>query len=148
MAAKHEYQGREQERERPDYAWERRGYSREGRLWEREHPDYAWERRGLSWGRGRPGYERAEAGDAGGPYVGRGPKGYRRSDERIREDVCDRLADHPQVDASEIEVEVHNGEVTLSGTVESRYEKRLAEDIADAVSGVQDIHNRLRVVQR
>jgi osmotically-inducible protein OsmY len=38
--------------------------------------------------------------------------------------------------------------VTLSGTVETRYEKRLAEDIADAVSGVQDIHNRLRVVQK
>jgi osmotically-inducible protein OsmY len=61
---------------------------------------------------------------------------------------CDRLVDHPQIDASELEVEVKNGEVTLSGTVDSRYEKRLAEDIADAVSGVQDIHNRLRVVQR
>jgi osmotically-inducible protein OsmY len=80
--------------------------------------------------------------------VGRGPKGYRRSDERIHEDVCDCLTDHPEVDASEIEVEVHHGEVTLAGTVESRYAKRLAEDIAEAVSGVHDVHNRLRVVPR
>jgi BON domain-containing protein len=144
MPAKHEYQGWEHDRERPDYAWERRGYGRE-RPYEGE-----WEWRPYDWvhrGRGHPGYGRAEEGSAGGPYVGRGPKGYRRSDERIREDVCDRLADHPQVDASEIEVEVHDGEVTLSGTVESRYAKRLAEDIADAVSGIQDIHNRLRVAQ-
>ena len=170
MAAKHEYSDWEHERQRPDYAWERRGYRRAGRVWEREHPDYAdyaWERRGygrerphdwerewpydwvrLGQGQGRPESGREEEGYAGGPYAGRGPKGYRRSDERIREDVCDRLADHPQIDASEIEVEVHNGEVTLAGTVDNRYAKRLAEDIADTVSGVQDIHNRLRVAQR
>lgn len=41
-----------------------------------------------------------------GPHAGRGPKGYQRSDERIREDVCDRLTEHPAIDASEIEVEV------------------------------------------
>jgi osmotically-inducible protein OsmY len=35
-----------------------------------------------------------------GPHSGRGPKGYRRSDERIREDVCDLLCEHGGVDAS------------------------------------------------
>jgi hypothetical protein len=28
-------------------------------------------------------------------FAGRGPKGYQRSDERIREDICERLADDP-----------------------------------------------------
>ena len=50
----------------------------------------------------------------------RGPKGYKRSDERIQEDVNDRLADDPYVDASDIEVSVSGGEVNLSGTVEDR----------------------------
>ena len=41
-------------------------------------------------------------------FRGRGPKGYRRSDERIKEDISDRLADDWQVDASEIDVGVSN----------------------------------------
>jgi hypothetical protein len=38
-----------------------------------------------------------------GPHAGRGPKGYQRSDERIKEDICDCLTRDPDVDASEIE---------------------------------------------
>jgi len=83
-----------------------------------------------------------------GPYSGRGPKGYQRSDDRIREDVNERLTDHPHIDASEIEVQVKNGEVTLSGTVDERQAKRLAEDIAESVSGVREVHNQIRVQQR
>jgi osmotically-inducible protein OsmY len=75
----------------------------------------------------------------------RGPKGYKRSDDRIREDVSDRLAQQDQVDPSDIEVQVQNGEVTLTGTVQSRHEKFLAEELADDVSGVSDVHNQLRV---
>src|SRR5690606_23118505 len=71
-----------------------------------------------------------------GTYVGRGPKGYRRSDERITEDVCDRLTDDPMVDASDITVQVRDGEVTLTGTVEDRRQKRRAEDIVEDVPGV------------
>jgi hypothetical protein len=70
---------------------------------------------------------------------------YQRSDERIRDDVYDRLNDHPNVDSSDIRVTVSEGEVTLEGMVHSRREKRLAEDIAESVSGVRDIQNRLRV---
>jgi hypothetical protein len=84
-------------------------------------------------------------GREAGPFVGRGPKGYQRSEERIREDVCERLTQHGGVDASEIEVRVENGEVTLTGTVDDRPSKRLAEDIVDAVPGVKQVHNQLRV---
>jgi len=75
----------------------------------------------------------------------RGPKGYKRSDERIREDVNDRLAQQDDFDPSEIEVSVSNSEVTLTGTVQSRHEKFLAEEIADDVSGVTEVHNQVRV---
>ena len=75
---------------------------------------------------------------------GRGPKGYQRSDDRILEDVCDRLT-YSDVDASEIEVRVQNGEVTLSGSVNDRADKRRAEDVAEEVSGVRDVHNNIRV---
>jgi hypothetical protein len=80
-----------------------------------------------------------------GRYSGRGPKGWQRSDERIREDINERLTDHPHVDASEIEVQVQNGLVTLNGTVDERHAKRLAEDIVESVSGVRDVHNQIRV---
>jgi BON domain len=83
-----------------------------------------------------------------GPYTGRGPKGYRRADERIKEDVCDRLTQHGQIDASDIDVQVQNGEVTLSGVVDDRPAKRMAEDVVDSVSGVKDVHNQLKVRPR
>lgn len=75
---------------------------------------------------------------------GKAPKGYTRSDERIREDVCERVMETP-LDASEVEVVVKDGEVTLTGTVRARHEKRIIEDIAADVRGVHDVHNRLRV---
>ncbi len=80
-------------------------------------------------------------------HRGRGPKGYKRSDERITEDINDRLSEDPYVDASEIEVSVNNGEVTLSGTVNDRGAKRRAEDIAESVSGVGNVENRIRMQQ-
>lgn len=83
-----------------------------------------------------------------GKFVGKGPKNFRRSDERIREDVCQRLTDHPAVDASEIEVTVQDGEVTLIGSVEDRRMKRLAEDVAGEVPGVRDVHNQIRSTPR
>jgi osmotically-inducible protein OsmY len=84
----------------------------------------------------------------GGIHRGRGPKGYTRSDDRIREDVNDRLSDDPFIDASEVEVSVSSCEVTLSGTVDSREAKRRAEDIAEQVSGVRHVQNNLRVQQQ
>ena len=80
-----------------------------------------------------------------GPYTGQGPVSYKRSDERIREDICERLTQHGLVDASRIEVEVTQGEVTLRGSVNSRGAKRMAEETAESVSGVKDVQNQLRV---
>jgi hypothetical protein len=75
----------------------------------------------------------------------RAPKNYKRSDERIREDVNERLTRQHQLDPSDIEVAVSNAEVTLRGMVQSRQEKFRAEEIAAAVSGVDEVHNELRV---
>jgi osmotically-inducible protein OsmY len=80
-----------------------------------------------------------------GQYRGYGPKSYKRADERIKDDINDHLTDHAYLDASEIEVEVHEGNVILMGTVINRYAKRMAEDITDDVSGVRNVENRLRV---
>ena len=80
-----------------------------------------------------------------GEHRGRGPKNYTRSDDRIREDVNDRLSDDPWLDASEIEVQVSSCEVTLTGTVERREDRRRAEDIAEQVSAVKHVQNNLRV---
>ncbi|MCQ4165075.1 BON domain-containing protein [Tahibacter harae] len=76
---------------------------------------------------------------------GRGPKNYARSDERIREDVSEQLADDEAIDAGDILVEVSDGVVTLSGSVDTRRLKHRAEDIADRCSGVKDVQNRLTV---
>ena len=78
-------------------------------------------------------------------YAGRGPRGYQRTDERIREDVCDRLTDDPRIDASDIEVHLKGGELTLSGSVPTREEKRLTEDVAERVNGIREVNNHLRV---
>jgi osmotically-inducible protein OsmY len=81
-------------------------------------------------------------------HRGRGPKGYKRSDARIAEDLNDRLTDDPYLDASDVAVTVKDGEVTLSGMVARRSDKRRAEDLADAVSGVGHVQNNLRVRPR
>lgn len=84
-------------------------------------------------------------GESGQSHRGRGPKNYQRSDDRICEDVCDRLADDHDVDASNIDVSVSNREVTLAGEVDSKQAKRHAEDCADSCSGVEHVQNNLRV---
>lgn len=78
-------------------------------------------------------------------HRGKGPKGFKRSDARIHEDVCECLTEDPRIDASNLEVTVKDCEVTLSGTVSSREEKRRAEDLVERVSGVKDVNNNLRV---
>jgi hypothetical protein len=103
-----------------------------------------------------PGFRDRQAGFRGesssgrgaarsGPHSGRGPVNYRRSDERIREDVSDRLCEDGALDATNITVTVNDGEVTLEGTVEDRQSKRDAEDLAYDVAGITQVHNRLRV---
>ena len=83
-----------------------------------------------------------------GPFTGRGPRGYQRSDERIYEDVCELLTRHGDIDANQMEVEVHNGVVELRGTADSGRVRRLTEEVVEDVSGVRDVRNDLRVNQR
>jgi hypothetical protein len=80
-----------------------------------------------------------------GQHSGKGPQGYQRGDDRIREDINDRLTWHGDIDATHITVKVENGEVTLEGNAQDRNQKRLAEDIAESVRGVKEVHNHLRV---
>ncbi len=80
-------------------------------------------------------------------YRGRGPQNYRRNDDRIREDICELMTEDDELDPSEVEVTVQNGEVTLIGSVESRGDKRRAEHLAERVPGVWDVHNRLQVMR-
>lgn len=101
--------------------------------------------RPYGWGGSQTGSTQSQDWSRRGQFSGRGPKGWQRSDDRIREDVSERLSDHPDVDASGIEVTVQNGEVTLHGEVGDRDTKRLAEDLAERVSGVRDVHNQIRV---
>lgn len=103
---------------------------------------------GYDAGRRDLGGEAERYGGGRVSFRGRGPKNYRRGDDRILEEVNERLTDDHDVDASDVEVRVENGEVTLSGTVNSRHEKRMAEDIAESCQGVVDVHNRLRVSDR
>lgn len=81
-------------------------------------------------------------------FRGRGPKGYRKSDEAIKEDVSEALYRSSEVDASEIEVFVANSKVTLKGTVADRAQKKLAESTIEHIAGVEDVYNELHVLPR
>jgi osmotically-inducible protein OsmY len=104
-----------------------------------------WERAGdevLSW-LGDDYAERRRRQDA--THRGKGPKNYKRSDERISEDINNRLTDEWNIDASDIEVTVTNGDVVLTGFVADRFQKRRAADIADDVYGVTNVENRIKL---
>lgn len=78
-------------------------------------------------------------------YRGRGPKGYRRSDETIREDACEALYRSSEVDARDIEISVDKGIVTLKGFTQSRHQKRMAEAAIENLAGIEDVYNEIRV---
>ncbi|MDX1664136.1 MAG: BON domain-containing protein [Candidatus Promineifilaceae bacterium] len=130
-----------------------------GQPFGRRQPGEGYGRRfehyGARWERGRPSTGEPDYGRdyedldwrRPGPHTGRGPAGYRRSDERIHEDVCERLTHHGAVDASNVEITVEEGVVTLSGTVDRFRTKRMAEDTALSVAGVHDVQNRLRLAE-
>jgi len=120
-------------RTRGQRADDARGHGGEYTSLQRTHP--------LRYGRGG-GHEQARG------FRGRGPKNYTRSDERIREDISERLWDADDVDASDVSVEVQDGVVTLRGNVAQRWIKHRIEDIADSCGGVKDIRNEIRVQSR
>ncbi|MEM5277191.1 BON domain-containing protein [Cupriavidus taiwanensis] len=148
-------EGRYEGRQRHDSDVRESGYYGGGsspaqRVWESSARRPPWEE-DEAWRRGSE--VRDEWGDrrgnaARGMPRGReraGPKGYQRSDERIREDICERLAHARHVDVREVEVEVQGGVVRLTGNVRDRRQKYCIEDIVDDVFGVQEIHNAVRL---
>ena len=128
----HQEYGSESDRDRESW---RGGYGQGGFSGQQS---YQQGQQGYPQGQGQQEIQR-------GQFAGRGPKGYKRADDRIREDVNEELTRNPYIDATDIEVKVESGEVTLSGTVNERRAKRLAEDLAERCSGVREVHNQLRV---
>jgi osmotically-inducible protein OsmY len=150
----------ERERDFDERAWAKQWGYLEGR----REPGYYGER---SWGSERPsgfggrgGFDRGGWADrerswterpwgeeslTRGRHFGKGPRTYQRSDERIRDEVCERLAHCGDVDATDVDIQVRSGEVTLGGRVNSRQEKRIAEDVAESVWGITELHNQIRV---
>ena len=80
-----------------------------------------------------------------GPHYGKGPKGYERSDPRIHEEICEAIAHQGYIDASDVEVKVERGTVTLTGTVRQREDKRGLERLTERQRGVDEVHNELRL---
>ncbi|HEY8279172.1 MAG TPA: BON domain-containing protein [Bdellovibrionota bacterium] len=119
------------------------GYLEEGNWYGRRRPNWTGGDRGWEERMQHRGLLRSVRN-----FFGVGPKGYKRSDERIREDVCEALARHPEIDASDIEVVVKGGRVTLAGTVPDRWMRRQAEDAVEFVSGVEDVRLDLNVIQQ
>jgi osmotically-inducible protein OsmY len=91
------------------------------------------------------GYGQSGSGQRG-LHRGKGPKGYQRSDDRVKELICERLRDDPEIDPGEVTINVAGGRVTLDGSVDSRRTKRAIEDIAEQFD--VEVQNNLRVTQR
>jgi osmotically-inducible protein OsmY len=121
----------------------------------RDRPEESFGRQGVglpTYGDEPTVYRGAEKVDLGEPVIPlsppSGPKGWQRRDDRIHEDVCAHLTADGHVDASDLEVIVHHGEVTLNGTVADRAQRDRAMHIAESVRGVIDIVDRVRVATR
>jgi len=98
----------------------------------------------MTWGEGRSGSERRKPG---GSQAGRGPQLHRRSDDKIYQEIWELLTNNPDLDASEIELHVESGNVTLTGMVDSRDAKWMSEDLVTSVTGVREVNNRLKVAR-
>jgi hypothetical protein len=108
-----------------------------------QNSDYPlYESRDANWQSNRK-YD--EEGNHDWPRPGKGPKNYRRPDERIAEDVNRALTEQAHIDATDIDVEVNEGIVILKGQIGSRSGKRKAEEFAERVWGVKDVENQIRV---
>jgi osmotically-inducible protein OsmY len=100
--------------------------------------------RGGAWSGGPDGLERRTPGSS---QPGTGPRLQRRSDDKIREEIWELLNNNADLDASEVEVHVESGEVTLRGTVDSRDARWLTEDLVTSVSGVREVYNQIKVAR-
>ena len=70
-------------------------------------------------------------------------QGQAPSDDRIYDEVRMKLAQDRDIGGNAYEVEVKDGEVTLSGKVQSQKQKTRAEHVARKVKGVKSVNNKL-----
>lgn len=68
-----------------------------------------------------------------------------RSDSQIKADILDAFYFEPSIDCHDIIVNVENGLVILTGSVEFFYEKPLAEKIVKGVKGVKGVVEDLQI---
>ncbi|MBL8772748.1 MAG: BON domain-containing protein [Phenylobacterium sp.] len=80
-----------------------------------------------------------------GPHSGKGPRTWVRTDERLCEEVSERLMEDRLIDASEVEISVADGTVTLTGHVPGASDVTHAEMLARQTPGVTAVINRLVV---
>jgi hypothetical protein len=97
-----------------------------------------------TWGESQFRRERQEEQRGGGERrVGQ----RRRPDAALAQELQEILTKDPELDATEIEVEVEGGAVTLRGVVDSSDARLLAEELVETVTGVREVHNNLKVVR-
>jgi osmotically-inducible protein OsmY len=77
-------------------------------------------------------------------YEGSGSIQRQRADGIVTSDICARIATHDALDPSDVRVRTQHGVVTLSGVVDTRHDRRVAEQIVREVPGVKDVLNQLR----
>ncbi len=95
-----------------------------------------------TWGEEQFQAERRE--EQGRRQANSGPRARRKSDESLRQEIRDILTADPELEATDIEVEVEGGAVTLRGAVVDSDARLLAEELVDSLAGVREVHNRLR----
>lgn len=126
------------------------GYNRQGQAEDWDNDRDWWDRTSdevSSWFGDEEAGRRRDLDRMTGPHAGKGPKGYTRSDEKIKNEIEEKLYHDSFIDATDIEVSVKDGEVTLKGKVENKQSKRRAEDFAENITGVHDVSNQLKVNQ-
>jgi hypothetical protein len=93
------------------------------------------------------GYDRDRELALRGGHRGKLPMNFAHSDERLREKICEMLADHDLIDPSNVDVKVKDGDVTITGSIEDRHQRRLIDDMVTNVPGVQDVHMSLKIAK-
>ncbi len=96
-----------------------------------------------TWGEEQFRAERRE--EQGRRQSNAGPRGRRRSDESLRDEIREILTADPELEVTDMEVEVEGGAVTLTGAVIDSDARLLAEELVETLPGVREVHNRLRV---
>lgn len=95
----------------------------------------------LGFGESGTGWNR----DVGRDHSGRGPKGWKLSDEKLKDKVSEVLFHSHDVDPSELEVTVEDNVVYLKGNIQSKGMRRVAEDLVGSIPGVIDVFTQLKI---